>query len=419
MHKIKHVISQWLVAFLALSMGLFGMVNSISAASTSFYNMDARAAYAIDADTGQVLYEKNANKTYPIASLSKILTLAVIEQDIHDHKMSWNQKIKITPAVAKVANDWHFSNVQLNSGESYTVRQLVESMMIVSADGSTEALALADAGSTAAFNKKMQAVAKEAGVTDAKIYNMIGLPNKDLGKEKLKGVDKDAENELSAKDLALVSRYLIKKYPETLKITKKKFANFRVSANQQYQMVNINALLPQNGYAPQNWNIDGLKTGNTDAAGKCIVSTGTYAGHRVIVVALHTKGDWNNQSKMQKEFYEQLADRYQPMKLTKLADLSKKLQTTRIVHAKKDRRTVKLALAKSTSVWMPKGTTSWQTTKPTLEIKKSKQSIGGKVKAPVKKGQQIGEVSLTIPGMPKMKVPVVANQTVKARSFWN
>ncbi len=54
-------------------------------------------------------------------------------------------------------------------------------MMIVSADGSAEALALASAGSTAAFNQKMQAVAKEAGVTDAKIYNMIGLANGDLG----------------------------------------------------------------------------------------------------------------------------------------------------------------------------------------------------------------------------------------------
>lgn len=59
-------------------------------------------------------------------------------------------------------------------------------MMIVSADGSAEALALASAGSTAAFNQKMQAVAKEAGVTDAKIYNMIGLANGDLGEMRLK-----------------------------------------------------------------------------------------------------------------------------------------------------------------------------------------------------------------------------------------
>ena len=67
-------------------------------------------------------------------------------------------------------------------------------------------------------------------------------------------------------------------------------ANFRVSANQEYQMININSLLPENGFAPKNGTIDGLKTGNTDTAGKCIISTGMFAGRRVIVVALHTKG---------------------------------------------------------------------------------------------------------------------------------
>ena len=417
MHKLGHKLFYLFLVVLTISLNLGGLVKSASASTDSFYHMDARAAYAIDADTGQVLYQKNANKTYPIASLTKILTLAVIEQDIRDHKLSWNQKIKITPAVAKVANDWHFSNVQLNAGESYTVRQLAESMMIVSADGSTEALALADAGSTAAFNKKMQAMARKAGVTDAKIYNMIGLPNKNLGKNKLKGVDGDAENKLSAKDLALISQYMIKHYPETLKITKKKFANFKITEGQEYQMVNINALLPQNGYAPKDWEIDGLKTGNTDAAGKCIVTTGTYMGHRVILVGLHTKGDWNNQSKMQKEFYEKLAASYQPAELQNIQQLSKRVQRTRIVHAKKH-RTVSLALAKkSTWIWVPRNTT-WKQTHPTVVIKHSKQSLTGRLEAPVKKGQRVGYLNLQLSGLPEMQVPIKVTQTIASRGFW-
>lgn len=414
MKKCGRRIIQCLLVVLALNFSLIGLGQTISADSSSFYKMDARAAYAIDAQSGQVLYQKNANKTYPIASLSKILTLAVIEQDVRDHKLSWNQKIKITPEVAKVANDWHFSNVQLNAGESYTVRQLTESMMIISADGSTEALALADAGSTAAFNKKMQNVAKKAGVKDAKIYNMIGLPNKSLGKNKIKGVDKDAENELSAKDLALVSKYLIDHYPDALKITSKKFANFKITEGHEYQMVNINALLPQNGYAPKDWNIDRLKTGNTDAAGKCIVTTGTYAGRRVILVALHTKGDWNNQSKMQKEFYEKLAATYQPYELKNINQLPKRTQSARIVHAKKVRR-VKLGLKKSTWVWMPKGMTNWKPTQPTIQIAHSQRSLSGKLRAPVKKGETVGKVVLKIKGMPEMEVPVTVKQNVARR----
>ncbi|MGM9906576.1 D-alanyl-D-alanine carboxypeptidase family protein [Limosilactobacillus sp.] len=417
MKKIGHKLIHFLLLFLALNLSLAGLAGHAKASDDAFYNMKARAAYAIDAQTGQVLYQKNANKTYPIASLTKILTLAVIEQDIRDHKLSWNQKIKITPEVAKVANDWHFSNVQLNAGEQYSVRQLVESMMLVSADGSTEALALADAGSTAAFNRKMQAVAKEAGVTDAKIYNMIGLPNSSLGKHRLKNIDKDAENEMSAKDLALISRYVINKYPETLKITKKKFANFDVTAGQQYQMVNINALLPQNGYAPQNWDIDGLKTGNTDAAGKCIVTTGTYAGRRVILVALHTKGDWNNQSKMQKEFYEALAANYQPVELKKITELPKQVQQTRVVHAKK-KRNVRLQLAKPQWVWLKKGD-DWKATKPRFIPAADRQSVTGKLEAPLKKGQHVGEIELQLSGMPSLKLPVNSSQTIAVRSFWD
>ena len=242
---------------------------------------------------------------------------------------------------------------------------------------------------------------------------MIGLSNDSLGKHRLKGVADDAENEMSAKDLALISRYVINKYPETLKITKKKFANFDVAPGQQYLMTNINALLPQNGFAPTGWTIDGLKTGNTDAAGKCIVTTGTYAGRRVILVALHTKGDWNNQSKMQKEFYEALAANYQPVQLQKITDLPKSVQQTRVVHAKKQRH-VRLQLNHSQWVWMKKGD-DWRTTKPRLVIDAAHRSVTGKLKAPLKKGTRVGEIELQVKGMPVFTVPISSGKTVAKR----
>ena len=409
------MIMKWLLVLLSFNLSLASLGGFAQADSNAFYQMKARSAYAIDADTGQVLYEKNAKKTYPIASVTKILTLAVIEQDIRDHQLSWNQKIKISPSVAQMANDPRCSNVQLNAGESYTVKQLVDSMMLVSADGSTEALALADAGSTAAFNKKMQQVARKAGVHDAKIYNMVGLPNSYMGAHALKGVDKDAENLFSARDLGLISQYVIKKYPETLKITSTKFADFDVSADHKEHMVNINALLPQNGAAPKDWNIDGLKTGNTDAAGKCIVSTGTYAGRRVIVVALHTKGDWKDQSKMQKEFYEALANTYQPVTLNNMKALPKKLRTHHVVHAKKQHSTT-VKLVKATPVWMPKGAT-WQQARPTFKLDRSHKSAAGQLTAPLKKGEQVGWIVLHPAGMPAMKVPVASTTTIQHTLF--
>jgi D-alanyl-D-alanine carboxypeptidase (penicillin-binding protein 5/6) len=414
---IKKLVIRVLLIIISLNISIVSGITSVMAGSKNpaFFDMKARSAYAIDAESGQVLYQKNATKRYPIASVTKILTLAVIEQDIRDHKMSWKQKITITPEVAKVANDWHFSNVQLNAGEKYSVKQLVDSMMLVSADGSTEALALASAGSTAAFNKKMQRVAHAAGVHDAKIYNMIGLPNGDLGKNAIKGVDKNAENLFSARDMALISKYVIEKYPETLNITKEKFADFDVSADHKEHMVNINSLLPQNGAAPKDWQIDGLKTGNTDAAGKCIVSTGTYAGRRVIVVALHTKGGWNDQSKNQKAFYEQLAASYQPQTLTSIKGLPKSLRTQRVVHAKKHHST-QLDLNKPVTVWLPKNT-SWAQTKPTLRFNKQHRSVTGKLKAPLKKGEKVGVIKLHPAGLPTMKVPVKSTHAIQKTFF--
>lgn len=382
-------------------------------ADTAAFQMDARAAYAIDAESGQVLYQKNATKRYPIASVIKILTLGVILQDIRNHHLKWDQKIKITPAVAKMADDWHFSNVPLMNGEEYTVRQLVDSMMLVSADGSTEALALADAGSTAAFNKKMMAFAKKAGVTDIKIYNMIGLPNGDLGKHKLKGVDKDAENLLSAKDVALISKYLVENYPETLDITKQKFANFDVTKDQQYLMTNVNALLPQNGFAPKDGEIDGLKTGNTDRAGKCIVSTGTFAGRRIILVALHTKGEWNDQSKMQQDFYNKLVDEYQPVEIKKVSDLSAKLTSVKVKNGK-NKNKANIKLTKKTTVWLPKNM-KLQATKPTLRVQGDDQK---QLTAPLKKNQQVGSIELHIPGLPDFNIPVSTSQSVAKKSMF-
>lgn len=382
-------------------------------ADTAAFQMDARAAYAIDAESGQVLYQKNATKRYPIASVIKILTLGVILQDIRNHHLKWDQKIKITPAVAKMADDWHFSNVPLMNGEEYTVRQLVDSMMLVSADGSTEALALADAGSTAAFNKKMMAFAKKAGVTDIKIYNMIGLPNGDLGKHKLKGVDKDAENLLSAKDVALISKYLVENYPETLDITKQKFANFDVTKDQQYLMTNVNALLPQNGFAPKDGEIDGLKTGNTDRAGKCIVSTGTFAGRRIILVALHTKGEWNDQSKMQQDFYNKLVDEYQPVEIKKVSDLSAKLTSVKVKNGK-NKNKANIKLTKKTTVWLPKNM-KLQATKPTLRVQGDDQK---QLTAPLKKNQQVGSIKLHIPGLPDFNIPVSTSQSVAKKSMF-
>lgn len=312
----------------------------------------AKAAIAMDAKTGQILYQKNAQKRYPVASTIKILTLAVIEKDIQAHKLSWDQKVTISHPVAVMANDWRFSNVPLNEGESYTIKSLVDSMMLVSADGSAEALALADAGSVAKFNAKMQQVAKEAGVTDAKIYNMIGLSNGDLGTLRLKNVSKNAENQISAVDLAKIASWLLNRYPDVVNITKTAQEDFPVSDSQTYHMQNINLMIKGAALDRADGEIDGLKTGTTDSAGNCFVSTGTFNNRRLVTVVLNVPGDFNNQFQQTNNLYNRVLGRFAPQTIKKGALIK--------VGQKKARA------AKTTTLWLPKDT---KLEKKTIKIK--------------------------------------------------
>lgn len=315
-------------------------------------DVDAKAAIAMDAKTGQILYQKNAQKRYPVASTIKILTLAVIEKDIQAHKLSWDQKVTISHPVAVMANDWRFSNVPLNEGESYTIKSLVDSMMLVSADGSAEALALADAGSVAKFNAKMQQVAKEAGVTDAKIYNMIGLSNGDLGTLRLKNVSKNAENQISAVDLAKIASWLLNRYPDVVNITKTAQEDFPVSDSQTYHMQNINLMIKGAALDRADGEIDGLKTGTTDSAGNCFVSTGTFNNRRLVTVVLNVSGDFNNQFQQTNNLYNRVLGRFAPQTIKKGALIK--------VGQKKARA------AKTTTLWLPKDT---KLEKKTIKIK--------------------------------------------------
>lgn len=315
-------------------------------------DVNAKAAIAMDAKTGQILYQKNAQKRYPVASTIKILTLAVIEKDIQAHKLSWDQKVTISHPVAVMANDWRFSNVPLNEGESYTIKSLVDSMMLVSADGSAEALALADAGSVAKFNAKMQQVAKEAGVTDAKIYNMIGLSNGDLGTLRLKNVSKNAENQISAVDLAKIASWLLNHYPDVVNITKTAQEDFPVSDSQTYHMQNINLMIKGAALDRADGEIDGLKTGTTDSAGNCFVSTGTFNNRRLVTVVLNVPGDFNNQFQQTNNLYNRVLGHFAPQTIKKGALIK--------VGQKKARA------AKTTTLWLPKDT---KLEKKTIKIK--------------------------------------------------
>lgn len=142
--------------------GAAGFTQPAQAAVSSYQSqdlsLDVKAAIAIDASTGQVLYAKNANTARSIASMTKLVTVYLTMQAIKQGKLSWDTKVKPTKAIAKVSQNTEYSNVRLDSTQDYTVKQLYQATLIESANGAAMTLAKAVSGNQVAFVKKMRAL---------------------------------------------------------------------------------------------------------------------------------------------------------------------------------------------------------------------------------------------------------------------
>lgn len=375
--------------------------------------INASAAIMVDASTGQVIYEQNAQKKLPVASISKLLTALVVEDEIKQKQITGDSKVKITSDIAAISNNPAYSAIGLQAGQSYTVRELLNAALVKSADGATLALATAAGDSIEEFNMKMQQKAEQIGIKDATIVNPVGLTNSELGTLKLSYSD-NAENKMSAKDVAILSRYLINHYPKLLQVTAQKQANFYIAKNNVKVEKNINEMLPGEKYAVPGVKIDGLKTGTSDAAGACFVSTGTYRGHRIITVVLHANGKGGKEAR-----FIQTQRLYAMLK-------SDQLQT---ITLPKTLRQQKIADGKNRFVTVsPQKFTIWKSSPLThysLALKLCPKLLkhDNVLQAPLKKHQRIGQVEVsskeltTIDGEPLHYSLYSANSQPRG-NFW-
>ncbi|KIS04333.1 D-alanyl-D-alanine carboxypeptidase family protein [Paucilactobacillus wasatchensis] len=406
------LIKKWVVSVLAalLVFNVGGMAITAHAAT----KIDASAALVMDANTGQIIYEKNADKVLPVASITKLLTIEVIKNEIDHNKLNWNSKVKISKKLAKISTNTELSNVELKAGSSYTVKQLVHASLISSADAATLALTTINGNTTASFNTKMEKMARKMGVTDAKIYNAVGLKNSDLGALKLKNVAANSENEMSASDIAKIAQYIVKNDPDILKITKIKKETFHTTSTASTVMDSLNQMLPGSSFAPKTVTMDGLKTGTSDAAGNSFVGTGNYkGGHRLITVVLHANGATEQRFVQTFNLLRLVVNNYKPVTLK--ANSTLKTKTVAVPNGKQTKLAVRVA--KDTTVWVAKGSqlSAW---KQATTIKKSLQDKKHKLAAPVKAGQTVGTVQLTKNGVTTLTGKSV-NVPVKAHTAMN
>lgn len=234
--------------------------------------VEARSAILIDADTGQVLYSVNAEKAYPPASMTKLMTEYLVLEEITAGRLNMTDMVTATKEAASIPPDG--SQIYLAEGDQHTVKDLYMAMAVQSANDATIALADRIGGTEQGFVEKMNETAKTLGLTTAHFTGATGLADTTV---------------ISAGDMAKLASILIKKHPEFLDFSKTPSYLFRGKD----KMTNLNWMLETNKSIPNFKQyaypgVDGMKTGYIGAAGYCFTGTAKRGDLRLISVVMDT-----------------------------------------------------------------------------------------------------------------------------------
>lgn len=224
---------------------------------------NAKGAILIDADTNQILYDKNANnKLYP-ASTTKIMTMIIMFEALNSKKITFNDQVTTSKYAASMGG----SQVYLEQGESMSLKDMFKSIAIASANDASVAVSEYIAGSVEKFVAMMNQKAKELNLKNTHFENVTGLHH---------------ENHYTCPyDLAIMASYLIKIGGNNLlNVTSLYDSYIREDTKQSFWLVNTNKLLKLYD------GVDGLKTGYTKEAGYCLVTTVKRDDRRLIGVVM-------------------------------------------------------------------------------------------------------------------------------------
>lgn len=391
-NSLKHTYQKLLSLMMIVLLGfaLFPAL-SVSAKEDDSLDLHADSAILVDAESGKILYAKEADRSLPPASMTKIMTEYLVWEAIDKGDIKWDTKTQISDYAYGISANKDFSGVGLTQNKDYTVRQLYEAMAINSDNATTIALAELIAGDESKFVKKMNEKAKEMGLKDSEFVNSTGIDNKDLGGKHPKGTNANDTNKLTAKSAALLAYNLVNDYPDALeisKIPKTKFENETID--------NWNRMLPHKGDNFKQFyykGVDGLKTGYTDMAGYCFTGTAERDGKRLITVVMQTgseKERFQDTAKLLDYGYKQ----FESKELYKKGHQVKGHKTLPVIKGKE--KTAKVGLKNNVEFPVKKSEEKDYSLKVTID--KDKLNKDGELEAPVKKGTKVGTAEIVYKG---------------------
>lgn len=314
--------------------------------------IDATSYILVDADSGKVIAEKNADKPLPPASLTKIMTMYVASQALADGRTNLNDVVTVSTKAWKMGG----SRMFIQQGKQVSVKELVKGVIITSGNDASVALAEHIAGGEDAFVDIMNQQAENLGMTNSHFTDVSGI---------------GGENHISsARDMAIVARAVIKEFP------------------QFYPWYSMKSLT-YNGIHQSNRNnllwrdktVDGLKTGHTSSAGYCLVASAKRDGMRLISVVMGapTTQERNEDSAQLLNYGFRFYETH------KLYEANQSFTEARVWQGKSKR--LPIGLEQALYVTVPKGQ---------YDDLKLSANLAEKLKAPINKGQVVGKLTVTL-----------------------
>lgn len=340
--------------------------------------VSSRAALLMELQSGQILWSKELDKIQPPASITKLMTYHLVMDAVEVGKIALEDRV----IISEMAAGERGTRYNLEAGETVSLEKLIEAMMIVSGNDAAFAIGEYVEGSKAAFVKRMNEEAQRLGMKDTYFVNPHGLP--ESGKE----------NMSSARDVAILSKYLIERYEKhLLEVTA--MENFEDPQREIYRKNTNNLLKVLPG-------VDGLKTGFTNAAGFCLVSTlgiepekEGEESFRLIAVVL---GAPNDQQRVadSKNILEYGKQNFTRQKVFGAGDVVERIYLWNMADLE-----LGLTLEQDLSLFGPK----------TGIIKKQDIQMSEDISFPLKAGDKVGELRLTLYDDQELHVDLISDRT--------
>lgn len=361
------------VLFVSLLSFLSAGVNAQVAVPTA-PDLGAKGYLLLDHSSGQTLAAKNENERLDPASITKLMTAYAVFRALRAGQTSLDDQVLVSEKAWRTTGSRMFIEV----GKRVSVEDLLQGMIVQSGNDATVALAEYVAGSEDSFAALMNKHAEAIGLTGSHFMNSTGLP--------------DENHSMTAKDIANLSSLLISKYPEYYKWYSQKEYTFNDITQQ-----NRNKLLWRDE------SVDGLKTGHTESAGYCLVTSAKKDGMRLITVVLGTAS-----TKARADASQALLNYgFRFFETHKLYDAGTQLTTSRIW--KGNSESIALGIENALYVTIPRGQ---------YESLDASMNIDQRIMAPVSTGQALGTVQVTLGEQVVANQPLVSLQTIGEGSFW-